>query len=142
MMGGRLWSAAFGVVALAVQGARGAPLPDMIPIYVGTYTDGASRGISRLALDRAHARLAEPVLVAEATNPSFLAWHPSRSVLYAVSETDTVGTAKSGALIAFMIDERGGLTRMGQEPSGGAGACYVSVNAAGTYAFVANYGAG
>src|SRR4051794_35140300 len=117
MIGGRLWSAAFVVVALAVQAARGAPSPDMISIYVGKYTDGASRGIYRLALDPANARLTEPVLVAQATNPSFLAWHPSRSVVYAVSETDTVGTAKSGALIAFAIDERGGLTRMNEEPS-------------------------
>jgi 6-phosphogluconolactonase len=114
----------------------------MVPIYLGTYTDGASRGIYRLALDPANARLSEPVLVAEATNPSFLAWHPTRSVLYAVSETDTVGPAKSGALAAFRIDGSGELTPINQEASGGGGACYVSVNEAGTYAFVANYGAG
>ena len=114
----------------------------MVPIYLGTYTDGASRGIYRLALDPANAHLSEPVLVAQAVNPSFLAWHPSQPVLYAVSETDTVGAAKSGAVMAFRIDGSGGLTQINQEPSGGGGACYVSVNAAGSYAFVANYGAG
>jgi 6-phosphogluconolactonase len=114
----------------------------MVPIYLGTYTDGASRGIYRLTLDPSKAHLSEPVLVAEATNPSFLTWHPTRSVLYAVSETDTVGAAKSGAVMAFRIDDSGGLTRINQEPSGGGGACFVSVNAAGTYAFVANYGGG
>ena len=65
------------------------------------------------------------------SNPSFLAWHPSQPVLYAVSETDTVGAAKSGAVMAFRIDGSGGLTRINQEPSGGGGACYVSVNARG-----------
>ena len=49
----------------------------MIPVYIGTYTDGASQGIYRLELDRASARLSTPVLVAEAVNPSFLAWHPA-----------------------------------------------------------------
>ena len=138
---GRLPLVASGIMALAIL-AAGCTSSPMVPIYLGTYTDGASRGIYRLTLDSANARLSEPVLVAEATNPSFLAWHPTQSVLYAVSETDTVGAARSGALMAFRVDGSGALTRINQEPSGGGGACYVSVNAAGTYAFVANYGAG
>lgn len=113
-----------------------------LPVYVGTYTDAASRGIYRLELDRAGARLSRPVLVAEAVNPSFLAWHPSGDVLYSVRETDDVGPERTGALLAFRIGDDGGLTLINQVSSGGAGACYVSVSASGAYAFVANYGAG
>jgi 6-phosphogluconolactonase len=138
----RRFTLAASVIALAILAARCSSSPDMVPIYLGTYTDGASRGIYRLTLDPGKARLSEPVLVAQATNPSFLAWHPTQPVLYAVSETDTVGAAKSGAVLAFRIDGSGGLAQINQEPSGGGGACYVSVNEAGTYAFVANYGGG
>jgi 6-phosphogluconolactonase len=113
----------------------------MIPVYVGTYTDGESRGIYRFELDGAGARMSAPELVAEAVNPSFLAWHPSRDVVYAVSETDDVGPERTGALLAFSVgDSR--LTLINQVSSGGAGPCHVSVNASGTHAFVANYGAG
>ena len=51
-------------VALAILAARCTSSPPMIPIYLGTYTDGASRGIYRLALDPGKARLSQPVLVA------------------------------------------------------------------------------
>ena len=112
-----------------------------IPVYVGTYTDGESRGIYRLELDRAGARLSTPELVAEAVNPSFLTWHPSGDVIYAVSETDDVGPERTGALLAFRIDgDR--LRLINQVSSGGAGPCHVSLNTSGTHAFVANYGAG
>jgi 6-phosphogluconolactonase len=114
----------------------------MIPIYIGTYTDGASKGIYRLELDRSTARLSPPVLVAEAVNPSFLAWHPSRPVLYAVSETNTVGGGETGALLAYKVGTDGSLASINEEPSGGAGACFVSVDPTGTHAFVANYTAG
>ena len=133
--------AAFGLFALAIPAARAAPATPMVPIYIGTYTDGASRGIYRLELDRANARLSEPVLVAEAVNPSFLAWHPTRSVLYAVSETDTVGAAKSGALMAF--ESTDGRTDGDQPGAQRRRRRLLRVSErGGTYAFVANYGAG
>jgi 6-phosphogluconolactonase len=114
----------------------------LIPVYIGTYTDGASQGIYRLDLDRANARLSTPVLVARAVNPSFLAWHPGRSLLYAVSETNAVGAERTGALLAYRVEVGGGLALINEEPSGGANPCFVSVHPAGTHAFVANYSAG
>ena len=114
----------------------------MIPVYIGTYTDGASQGIYRLELDHANARLSTPMLVAKAVNPSFLAWHPGQPVLYAVSETNTVGAGKTGALLAYRVGADGSLALINEEPSGGANPCFVSVHPAGTHAFVANYSAG
>lgn len=114
----------------------------MIPIYIGTYTDGASQGIYRLELDPVSARLSAPVLVAEAVNPSFLAWHPSRRLLYAVSEIHTPAAGGSGTLVAYRVADDAGLELINEESSGGLGACFVSVHPAGTHAFVANYRAG
>jgi 6-phosphogluconolactonase len=129
------------VVSLGAQANRGASSAGM-SVYVGTYTDGASKGIYRLELDGESGRLSDPALVAEATNPSFLAWHPTRSVLYAVSETNTIGPDKAGTVIAYTVDAGGGLTKINEQPTGGGHPCFVSVNRDGTHVFVANYTGG
>ena len=123
------------------QEERRPPAP-ATAFYVGTYTDGASKGIYRLELDPGSGRLSEPALVAEAVNPSFLAWHPTKDVLYSVSETNTNGPQKAGSVIAFTIGAGGKLEKINEQPSGGAHPCYVSVNADGTHVFVANYSGG
>jgi 6-phosphogluconolactonase len=114
----------------------------VIPIYIGTYTDAESRGIYRLALDGDGAQLSAPVLVAPAENPSFLAWHPSRPVLYTVCETHDPAATKPSAVLAYAVDAAGDLALINKEPSGGLGACFVSVHPAGTHVFVANYRTG
>lgn len=129
------------VVALGGQGDRGASAPTPVRVYVGTYTDGASKGIYRLDLDPATGRLSEPALAAEAVNPSFLAWHPTKNVVYAVSEINTVGPQKAGTVIAFAVTGDK-LEKINEQPSGGAHPCYVSVNAEGTHVFAANYSGG
>jgi 6-phosphogluconolactonase len=63
-------------------------------------------------------------------------------VLYAVSETNTVGPQKAGGVVAFRAGADGRLTKINEQPSGGAHPCYVSVNAEGTHVFVANYSGG
>jgi 6-phosphogluconolactonase len=112
-----------------------------LTLHVGTYTDGASRGIYQLDFDPETGALGEPVLVAEAINPAFLAWHPHLSVLYTVSEMDT-GPERQGLVIAFAAAADGSLTRLNEQPSGGAAPCYVSIDPSGARAFVANYHGG
>jgi 6-phosphogluconolactonase len=112
-----------------------------ITLHVGTYTDGASKGIYRLDFDPRTGALSEPVLAAEAINPAFLAWHPRLPVLYTVSETDT-GPDRQGLVIAFAAAPDGGLTALGDQPTGGAAPCYVSVDPSGARLFVANYHGG
>ncbi len=136
------WSIAAGVLALAVTAARGTSQPARVAIYVGTYTEGASRGIYMVEFDPAAASFSQPRLVAEAVNPTFFAWHPSLPVLFAVSETDTVGPDRSGGLQSYRVGVDGGLTPLGEVPTGGAGACHLTIAADGRHAFVANYGAG
>jgi 6-phosphogluconolactonase len=120
--------------ALAAQSMR---------VYVGTYTEGKSQGIYLLDLDLGSGALSEPKLAAKATNPSFLAIHPDRRFLYAVSEVSNFGGRKTGAVSAFKINERDGtLTQFDQESSDGEGPCYVVLDREGKYLLVANYGGG
>jgi len=114
-------------------------------VYVGTYTDGGSRGVYRVSLDStaSGATLGVPVLAGESRNPSFLALHPSGRVLYAVNEVDSFGGKPTGAVSAFAIDAKtGDLTLLNQQPSEGGGPCHLGVDRAGKNLLVANYGGG
>jgi 6-phosphogluconolactonase len=112
-------------------------------VYIGTYTRSGSRGIYRLQLNPDTGALTEPVLAAEAVNPSFLALHPTRRFLYAVGEMEEFGGKKSGAVSAFAVDERSGdLTLLNQRPSGGRGPCHLVVDHTGRNVLVANYNSG
>lgn len=105
-------------------------------IYLGTYSGPQSQGIYRSTLDERSGQLSDPVLVAEAKNPSFLALSPNGRALYAVCE------AGGSAVGAWSIGADGKLSALGQQPTGGAGACHVSVDATGKNVLVANYGGG
>ncbi len=112
-------------------------------VYVGTYTGSKSKGIYTLRMNLGTGALTAPELAAEATNPTFLALHPSRRFLYAVGEIGNFAGKRSGAVSAFAIDpESGKLTPLTQQPSGGAGPCHVSVDKAGKNLLVANYSGG
>jgi 6-phosphogluconolactonase len=114
-----------------------------VTVYVGTYTDGTSRGIYRFSLDLGTGKASVPVLAGEARNPSFLALHPSGRFLYAVSEVGDFGGAKTGAVLAFAIDPKtGDLMLLNQQPSEGGAPCHLVVDRSGRNLLVANYGGG
>jgi 6-phosphogluconolactonase len=102
-------------------------------IFVGTYTRGTSRGIYSVALEPEGA-LGEPVLAAEAPNPTFLALSPDRGHLYAVSS----GPAWASS---FRVDPvTGGLSDVSRaKPDSNPTPCHISVNRQGTLALAANY---
>ena len=129
--------------------SAGSPTPETampdssIVFYVGTYTNGTSKGIYRASLDAKTGQIALGDLAAATTNPSFLAIHPTLDVIYAVNEVgDFQGQTSTGAVSAFLISNEGKLTPLGAQPTGGDGPCYVSVSADGRTAFAANYGGG
>lgn len=117
-------------------------MPAELLVYVGTYTKGESRGIYVLRLDLQTGRLSEPELAVEVGNPSFLAVHPSKRVLYAVSETSESRGRPSGSVSAFVIRDDGSLRPLSEQSSGGAGPCYVALDGTGSHVLVANYGGG
>jgi hypothetical protein len=83
-------------------------------VYWGTYTEGGgqfgngeSQGIYVSGM--AAGRLTEPMLAAEAANPSWLTLHPNGRHLYAVNERMAAdGKALPGEVSAFSIDRRTG----------------------------------
>jgi len=112
-------------------------------VYIGTYTGPNSKGIYRYRMDLATGTLSDGQLVAEVTNPTFLAIHPNRRFLYAVGEMGQFQGKPAGAVSAFAVSPTTGkLTLLNQQPSGGRGPCHLTVDAEGKNVLVANYGGG
>ena len=112
-------------------------------LYIGTYTGKKSKGIYSARFDSDTGKLSAPELAAETKNPTFLALHPNGRVMYAVGEFDDFQGMKTGAVSAFSIDrDSGKLGLLNQEASGGQGPCHLSIDKAGKYLLVANYGSG
>jgi len=108
--------------------------------YFGTDTDkGISKGIYLSRYDRATGHLTPPVLAAATLRPSFLALSSTiqgHRRLYAVNAV----AAASATVTSFLMDPASGALRpINQVTSAGAGPCYVSLDATGEAAFVANY---
>jgi 6-phosphogluconolactonase len=126
--------------SLALAADREPAKVDKLWVYIGTYTEGKSKGIYRSELDLATGKLGEPQLAAETTNPSFLAIHPSHHYLYAVGE---ISSKKGGAVNAFALDPKSGdLKVLNQQSSSGNGPCHLVVDRRGKSVLVANYGGG
>jgi 6-phosphogluconolactonase (cycloisomerase 2 family) len=111
---------------------------DTVNLRIGTYpADGAEprsgEGIWRVTLDRSNGALSGEELAITTTAPSFLAFHPSGRVLYAVGETE------QGDVSAFSVDGDE-LRHLRTVPTGGSFPCHLLVS--GEALWVANYGDG
>ncbi len=118
---------------------------EKLRFYVGTYTGGGSKskGIYRCELDPATGALTRAELAGTATNPSFLALHPSGRFLYAVGEVAEFKGSKGGAVSAFAVDAKtGDLTLLNSQSSRGGGPCHIVADKDGKNVLVANYGGG
>ena len=98
-----------------------------VPIYIGTYTRGedGAKGVYLTQLNSQDGSLAEPKLVAEAGNPTFLAKHPTLPRLYATSEQ---GQASGSLVHAFAIEPAtNALTKLNEQSVPARGACHLGV---------------
>jgi len=130
------------VVAALAQQSVGTK-PDKLRFYIGTYTRTGGKGICLSCLDLAAGKLAPPEVAAEVANPSFVAIHPDRLLLYAVGEMASFEGKKTGAVSAFSVDPKSGkLTLLNQQSSEGPGPCHLVVDRSGRNVLVANYGGG
>jgi 6-phosphogluconolactonase len=112
-------------------------------IYIGTYTGGASEGIYLLSMDRQTGAIEEVKLAGAVENPSFLALHPTKPLLYSVGQGRNASGERLGLASAFAVDPAtGALTLLNQESTVGAGPCHLTVDRAGRHVLVANYGGG
>ncbi len=106
-------------------------------IYVGTYSVRGSEGIYVFEFDRIKGSLNQVQTISNLKSPSFLTFSPDGKFLYSVGES-TIGSVGS-----FSIDsESGMLTFINQQSSEDAGSCHISIDHAGKFAFVSNYGGG
>jgi 6-phosphogluconolactonase len=138
-------AAALGSLMIAeAEGAAPGLKTGRVLAYVGTYTASGSNGegIYVFQMNEATGELSDRKLAAKTPAPSWIAIHPSKKYLYAVNErSDYQG--HSGSVSAFQIDAGSGdLTALNVVSSEGAGPCYLSIDAVGKYAFVANYEGG
>jgi 6-phosphogluconolactonase len=119
------------------------PPPPPAPAFVYFATDtarGVSKGIYLSRFDSAAGHLTAPALIAETLRPSFLALSTPVSGhrrLYAANEGSTEETS---AISSYLVDPASGaLQPINQVSSGSAGPCYLSLDATGESAYVADY---
>lgn len=114
------------------------------PVYIGTNTggNGGSKGIYRAEFNSDTGKLNEPVLVAEYSNPGFLALHPKKPILFAVGQPKTAYPDGSGSVAAFDLIEDRPLEFIGEASVGGKGACHLAIDSTGNTVAIANYGDG
>jgi len=112
-------------------------------VYVGTYTDpiahvpdSTGEGIYLYELDLTDGSLTWLDTMAGIVNPSYLAFSPDRTALYAVSELNERG----GHVASFSIRPSDGtLEYLNQQPAHGQAACYLVADVTGQYVLTANY---
>lgn len=132
----------FGILCAFVFGVPAALAAEFL-VYFGTYTRGESKGIYVSRFDTAGGQFGSIQLAAETPSPSFLAIHPNKRFLFAVSELYETGGPKGGAVSAFEIDRASGkLTFLNKASSRGGGPCHLAIDKTGKFIAVANYGTG
>jgi 6-phosphogluconolactonase len=109
-------------------------------MYVGTYTKSTSRGIYLFKFDADAGKLTPQGLACEAVDPNFLAVSPDQRFLYSCASANG---GRDGVIDSFTIDPTSGrLALLNQQPSGGRGPTFISLDSSGRNAVVANYTAG
>jgi 6-phosphogluconolactonase len=123
-------------LALLMLLPAGAAAAEYIAYIAGSGPQKAM-GIFGYRFDSKSGKLTSMGVLGEADRPSFIAIHPNRRYLYAVTG------ANRGTVSGYGIDPVSGkLTLLNSVSSKGDGPCYVRVDRTGKNALVANYGGG
>ncbi len=115
-----------------------------LTLLVGAYTEAGpahglpGEGIYLYTFDTTNGKLSPVSSRNGIRNPSYLAVHPNRSWVYAVSETND-----DAKIYAFRLDATGkNLDLINAVPAEGKGPCHISLDRTGRFLFVANWGSG
>lgn len=137
--GGMVFKVLLGSLGL-VLGASSASAAS-IPLLIGTYTGGESKGIYLYRFDDRTGHIdTRPAQVIPADNPSWLALSADRRFLYAVDENGEGARDPVGRASAYRVDPATGrLNFINRMPSLGAEPTHASLSRDGRYLFVANY---
>ena len=104
-------------------------------MFVGTYTDGGSKGVYSYRFDQETGE-AEVLDSLEMTNPSYLTISRDQRLIYVVSETNDA----KASLNIVRITKGGGMRLIDTAPTEGEDPCYVATNDG--IALTANYSGG
>ena len=112
-------------------------------LLIGTYTSGKSEGIYVYNFNSTTGDNSF-VSSCKVANPSFLAVSSDNKKVYSVTENaDSTKFGVGGAISAFSFDnQKGTLSYLNQQFSGGLHPCYVTVDHSGKWVFAANYTSG
>jgi 6-phosphogluconolactonase len=114
-------------------GTGGTPPAGNPYVYVGSGFSGDQ--IQIFQLDMATGALTKKGMAA-AGNPTYLAFHPTKNFIYAISESGS-------RIFAFSVNPADGLlTRLNDQGSGGSGPAHLSVHKSGNWVLASNYGSG
>ena len=106
-------------------------------VYIGTRTrEGRSEGIYRMEFNPSTGMLSNVKLAAATVDPTFLAVHPTRPLLFAVQ------ASPEGMLRSFAIEPGGGLKLLNAVSSRGDGPAHVQIDRTGHWVATANYNSG
>lgn len=122
-------------------------------VYFGTHTrggpsDGAAQGaganygIFAARFDVRTGHLTGLGSVAEIERPTWIVAHPSRPLLYSVSEVGNDGRSEAAVFSLAADPATGKLGEINKAGSGGGGATHLALDAVSRTLFVANYGTG
>ena len=110
-------------------------------VYVGTFKRESSKGIYAWRLDMNSGKMDPLGLVADTMRPVFIALHPNRRFLYAVSRPTAVDRTNMGVVLAYAIDPTTArLTLLNSFSTRGIDPAYVVVDRTGQNLLVANFG--
>lgn len=131
------------LMAMTVLPAMADDTPDSWRVYIGTYTGGKSEGVYMLSLNTKTGQMENLGLAGAVDNPSFLALHPNKPLMYSVGQgTDAEGNRRGMASALAISPDDGQLTLMNQDVTVGEGPCHVAVDRAGRHILAANYNTG
>lgn len=126
--------------AIGASSLQAQPMTD-IDLLVGTYTQGKSEGIYRLAFNSQTGQIdPKPRQVIKADNPSWLTLSDDERYLFAVNENGPGQRDVVGKVSSFAVDPKThAITPINQIKSQGEEPTHSSLSADGRYLFVANY---
>ena len=123
-------------------------------VFVGTYTDpilfgtgkvleGKGEGIYVYKMNTASGAMELINKKTDVTNPSYLAFDPRRSRLYAVNELKLFEGDPTGTISAFAVDTKtGGLKFLNKKPTRGTDPCHLIVDRTGRFVLLSNFMSG
>lgn len=110
-------------------------------LLVGTYTAKKGEGIYVYDFNTKTADNSF-ISVVKTSNPSYLAVSPNKKIVYAANENaDSTMEGIGGTISAFSFN-KGNLTFINKQFSGGKHPCYVTVDNSGKWVFAGNYSSG